>query len=956
MKNPPTIDPKLNGHRSAAREEQAVRTSVNEESCARKRAETVACAETAVRAPLNGMNGKSDLWSVAGTLLALQNRSPRLKRLPDGQTVPLSFAQERLWMLEQSEPGAPYYNVPLRWKIHGALQPATLERCLSRLVERHEVLRTSFPETDAGPRQRINEWQRRLERVDLSGLPSQLAQAEAVRQARQLTRAPFDLANGPLFRAALYQFAPQDFWLVIVVHQMVFDGASVRIFSLELAECYRAFCEGREPELPPLPIRYTDFSAWQRNCLRGDALAAAEEFWSAQFRKRYEPLRFTTDHPRRNSGITPGAKVPLLLPRELMDELRRLSLELGVTPFAALLGVFQAFLGRLTGQEDVLTLASIASRNQSELRDMIGLLANILPLRLDLSGAPSLAQVLERAGQTVSAALVHQSLPLGRILEKLPSSGTNGDVPVLQTLIIYHNAAFPQLEMPGVTFTPSLELGNGTTKFDFLLDVADAPQGLCGQLKYRSDLFEESTVLRFIEDWKGFIQWAVAHPRVSLSLYPLACAAVQKATQPETNPSHALQPAPPPEPLISAMRTINGHAAAVAPRTELERKLTGIWEETFDVRPIGIHDNFFGLGGHSLMAVKLIAAIEKETGQKLRLRTIFQEPTIARLAEALGGVEKTEPSSLVEIQPRGSKPPLFLVHGVGGGMFWGYSNLAHHLGEDQPVYAFKSRGMDGLDEFESIEEIAGQYVSDLRRFQPQGPYFLGGYCFGGNVAFEMARQLKAQNQDVALLFLMNCWPNNSSYTRLNLNPTFLAHAVSNFFFRLGHQIRWGMKQPRDFFKWRTAWVKKRFKSFFTGNLEDRLAVEDIVDLSSRPEHERKLWRDHVQAWLRYQPQPYDGRIVLFRTRGHPLVCSFDHRMGWGPFARAGVTVKICPGDHETLLEEENVPETARLLRAVLEESDRSDRPPAPRSAPATREREVFEMDAVVGSPTAWAGK
>ena len=860
-------------------------------------------------------------------------------------------------MLEQSEPGAPYYNVPLTWQIHGALEPATLEKSLCCLVQRHEVLRTSFPETESGPRQQINQWQPRLERVDLSGLrPPDEARAEALRQARQLTRAPFDLANGPLFRAALYTLGPQDFWLVLVVHQTVFDGASLRIFGVELGECYRAFCEGREPELAPLPIRYADFSVWQRKCLRGDTLAAAEAFWSAQFLKRYEPLRFTTDRPRRNSGITPGASVPLLLPRESMDELRRLSLELGVTPFAALLGVFQAFLGCITGQEDVLTLASIAARNQSELRDVIGLLANILPLRLDLSGAPSLAQVLERAGQAVSAALIHQTLPLSRILEKLPSSGTNVDVPVLQTLIIYNNAPFPRLELPGVSFKPSLELGNGTAKFDFLLDVADAPQGLCGQLKYRSDLFNETTVLRFIEDWKGFIQWAVQHPQLSLGSYPLASAVAQKKTQAEKTPFLALQPAPVPEPLVSALPQLNGHLAAAAPRTDLERKLTAIWEETFGVRPIGIHDNFFGLGGHSLMAVKLIAAIEKETGQKLRLRTIFHGPTIARLAEALGGGEKAERSSLVEIQPHGSKPPLFLVHGVGGGMFWGYSNLAQHLGKDQPVYAFKSRGMDGLEEFETIEEIAAQYVSDLRQFQPRGPYHLGGYCFGGNVAFEMARQLKAQNQEVALLFLMNCWPNNSSYTRLNLSPTFLAQAASNFFFRLGHQIRWGMKQPRDFFKWRTAWVRKRFKSLFTGNMQDRLAVEDIVDLSSRPEHERKLWRDHVSAWLRYQPQPYDGRIVLFRTRGHPLVCSFDHQMGWGPFARGGVTVKICPGDHETLLEVENVAETARQLGAVLDESARASRAPVVREAPSARECEVFEVDAVVGSPTAWAGK
>jgi thioesterase domain-containing protein len=366
-----------------------------------------------------------------------------------------------------------------------------------------------------------------------------------------------------------------------------------------------------------------------------------------------------------------------------------------------------------------------------------------------------------------------------------------------------------------------------------------------------------------------------------------------------------------------------GNSGGSRPRNELEQKLVRVWESTFDVRPIGIHDNFFGLGGHSLVAVKLLAAIENETGRKLRLSTIFQQPTIARLGRVMQeGQTAISASSIVEIQPQGGKPGIFLVHGVGGGMFWGYSNLARELGTEQPIYAFKSRGMDGLEEFTRIEDIAAHYVADLRKFQPQGPYRLGGYCFGGNVAYEMARQLRAQDQEVALLLLINCWPNNSSYTKLSWTPAFLCKAFWNFCIRLSHQIRSGAKQPRDFFKWRAAWALKRVRSFFAESASGRLSVDDVVDLSVRPEHERKLWRTHVQAWLQYQPQSYDGQITLFRTRGHPLVCSFDNQMGWGAYAAGGVSVKICPGDHETILEEENVPHTARELAAVLDELEK----------------------------------
>jgi thioesterase domain-containing protein len=276
-------------------------------------------------------------------------------------------------------------------------------------------------------------------------------------------------------------------------------------------------------------------------------------------------------------------------------------------------------------------------------------------------------------------------------------------------------------------------------------------------------------------------------------------------------------------------------------------------------------------------------------------------------------------SAIVEIQPKGTHPPLFLVHGVGGGMLWGYNNLARHLGADQPVYGFKSRGLEGFEEFKTIEAMAAQYTEELRKFQPQGPYHIGGYCFGGNVAYEMARQLKAQGQEVALLLLMNCWPNNSSYTRLTWTPKFFARFFWNLCWRLKNQIRQGAQHPRHYFKWRTAWLGKKIKALFSQKMEDKVAVEDIVDLSPQPEHERKLWRTHVQTWLRYQPQPYDGHIVLFRTRGHPLVCSFDHQMGWGNFASEGVTVKICRGDHESILEEKNVAYTAHQLKAVLGE-------------------------------------
>lgn len=279
-------------------------------------------------------------------------------------------------------------------------------------------------------------------------------------------------------------------------------------------------------------------------------------------------------------------------------------------------------------------------------------------------------------------------------------------------------------------------------------------------------------------------------------------------------------------------------------------------------------------------------------------------------------------SSIVEIQAEGSKAPLFLVHGVGGGMLWGYSNLARQL-QDQPIYAFRSRGTNGLEEFSTIEEIAAQYVNDLRLFQREGPYHIGGYCFGGNVAYEMARSLSSQGCEVAPLLLLNCWPNNSSYARYHWTPSFFVKFLWNFTIRLKHQIRQSARRPSDYFRWRTAWVCQKAKTLVAHTLGEDIAINDIIGVSPEREQVRRLWRTHVHAWAQYQPQRYAGDIVLFRTPGHPLVCSFDPQMGWGDFVSGNITVKTCRGDHASILEEENVAFTACQVKAALDEIQKS---------------------------------
>jgi amino acid adenylation domain-containing protein len=373
-----------------------------------------------------------------------------------------------------------------------------------------------------------------------------------------------------------------------------------------------------------------------------------------------------------------------------------------------------------------------------------------------------------------------------------------------------------------------------------------------------------------------------------------------------------------------------GRPPPVAPRSPIEQALATIWENILHVSPVGVHDSFFELGGHSMAGVRLFAQIEREFGRRLPLASLFESPTIAQLAARLAApANNLTCSSLVALQPHGTRPPIFFVHGAGGGNLWTYTNLVPHLGPDQPVYALESRGMRGLEEFKRIEDMAAHYLREIQTVQPHGPYFLSGYCFGGNVAYEMARQLRDAGEEVALVALLDSAAANSSYQRLPWwRPDFHARFTAN----TAYWLLDFLAQPG-----RERWRYMRRKARQLGrHLVKRLRgrgreveVESVIDTSLFPEIELDLWKIHLRALADYHAAPYDGAVVLFRTRGHPFLCSFDPEFGWGPLARRGVTVVGLPGSHEQIFMEPHVRELSARFRAALEQAQNHSRATAP---------------------------
>ncbi len=372
-----------------------------------------------------------------------------------------------------------------------------------------------------------------------------------------------------------------------------------------------------------------------------------------------------------------------------------------------------------------------------------------------------------------------------------------------------------------------------------------------------------------------------------------------------------------PKPDFSRVAT---DAQFLAPRDEVEIRLAVIWQELLGVERVGATDHFFDLGGHSLLAVRLLARVEREFGRALPITTLFQNPTLEHFAKALRGARTDEPheaTALVPIQSRGNRPPLFLVHGAGGGMFWGYTNLARHLGDDQPVYAFRSRALDGLPELRSIEALADAYLASLRAFQPHGPYCLGGYCFGGNVAYEMARKLRAVGEEVAVLALMNALPPDSKYKRVKFSWRWFRRFAANVMYLLRWHCGRSHQQRRDFIKWQWHASVARLRRRFSRKNHQRISAADFVDLSACTPEERPAWDAHVEALFQHRTDNYDGPVWLFRSCGHQFWCSFDPAYGWREFARGELTICPVAGAHEQILEEPFVASLANELKRAL---------------------------------------
>lgn len=435
-----------------------------------------------------------------------------------GIGVPASFAQQRLWFLDQLEPGNPAYHIAMAMAIAGPLNVAILARSLGEILQRHEALRATFRPVDGQPVQVITPTLPiSLLVADLRDLPAEEQAAEVKRLIAEEAKRPFDLATGPLFRATLLKLRTGDqgieldiprlgtrnpeHMLLITMHHIISDNWSIGVFNRELATLYETFSNDRPSPLVELPIQYADFAAWQREWLQGEVLQAQFAYWKRQLGGDLPVLELPLDHPRSKTLAFWGDRHPFTLPQIVAKAIRALSRQEGVTLFMVLLAAFKVLLHRYTGQEDIMVGSVIANRNYAEVEDVIGFFVNTLVLRTDLSGDPTFRELLGRTREMCLEAYAHQDLPFEYVVKELQPKRDTTSNPLFQVMFTLQNAPMLAPELPSLS-TNLQEIYSGTAQFDLSLEMWETPQGLAGYFEYNIDLFDTSTIARMAEHFQ----------------------------------------------------------------------------------------------------------------------------------------------------------------------------------------------------------------------------------------------------------------------------------------------------------------------------------------------------------------------------------------------------------------------------------------------------------------------
>ena len=788
---------------------------------------------------------------------------------PAGAELQLSFGQERIWQLARRTGPSSTYNMHTAFRLRGPLDLARLEMAIRDVVNRHGALRITFEPEDGHPvpgsTDDFNLGVTDLSPIDVGG---------ALSRVGDWAEEPMDLAVGPLFAAHLWILGPNEYIFSMRAHHLVCDGWSLGIIESQLSTAYAA------GEVQSASLEYADFVAWERS--REPILRAGLEPWRAII-DGASPLQL----PGGRDGS--GGELRFELSADASAATESLADRFRSSPFTVLLAAFSIALSRLTGKQDLVICTPVAGRSDPALEGIVGYFNDIVPIRVRLEDGLSLGTVLERMRESVLQSM-EGPVPFQWIAAQARGAA------LTRGLFALNDVPRTGLALAGMSVEP-LAVAGGSSDFEL------------GWFMRHED-----------GRYRGTVRHKAATNGPIADLIDRFIAAVDKITgDPEAKISGF------PAPTAPGRRSDPEYGAVSLSTSLVESRVHRIWERLFG-RSLAADDDFFDLGGESLLAAELIAEVEKEFGlERMPLSALFQAPTVARFARLLEGEGQEDRwESLVPIKPTGDRPPLFFVHAHGGNVI-GYADLARNLSPHQPLYGLQSpRGDLGV---RRLEDMAKTYIDEIRTVQSAGPYLLGGWCLGGDVAFEMAQQLRRSGAEVALVLMVdNPRPEHiSSYS-----PSTLGRLVSRLTTRL--EMEWSnlAEVPRHergvFLKHRIVRFARLVFAAAERSVTRRNGALPFGLRHSQLFRQEQVASVHQKAYATYEPEPYDGVVALFRAERQPRGRATDTALGWSPYVSGKLIRQVLPGHRIGLLSEPRIKEGARIIEGVIAQALAEDEP------------------------------
>lgn len=814
---------------------------------------------------------------------------------------PTTAAQQRFWFQELTSPGDIELNIAVRWEIRGKFSASDIEKAVQIVVARHEMLRTRFVETDGELWQEVvDNVGFRLGVVDLRAVAPDEHEARVAAMSRELAGRPFDLTQPCLLRMSLAQLAPDRAEILIAAHHIAFDGFSIGVLGQEIGQIVQAFAEDRKPDLPDLPLQYGDFALWEKELEASGALEADGVFWDEKLKNaRYFELE--TDFPRPAKRTTTGKTLVTPFPADFDRRMTEFNKSAGISYFTLGAAALGAALHVSTGKTDILFAAPVAGRTDIETEKLIGVFINTLAIRMPAQSDSTLMDHIFRVQDVVKDSLLHQAYPFNSIVQRLRWPRDTSRTP-LASLNLNMQRVFLEERKYGAFEMVSVPSHMPGVFYDMNIQIIGRNSGWKLMIDYNDSLFRAETVAQFSDLLLLTFEQILSDPSQKISSLPFERGATPPA--PVT-----LDAAPEPR----SQKSVPLH-------NEIEGVLQQIWADILGIAVPDARGDFFELGGHSLVALRMLARVQERFGYRVPLGVFLSDPSLKAVAQTIAdglntSAQQAEPAparpaiwDVLTLRPAHDESPLivtmnqpFLYHAMANHIADGLEFINLYIPDAESVTALE------VMEFDALAQTA---VQVLQARYPGRQMVLMGHCVDGLMALRMAQYLSQDSETVLAVAMIDAW-HPDRFARMTRSDRFRARWV-NRGRRWSHNI---VQKLEGQISWKELLLRTRPGIWYLRRIG---AAEQESDASRS-----QIAVNHhlVVASRRAEFAPYNGDVVLFRTRAHSDA-ALAQMFGWTGVLAADTPVYSLPGWHEDALLTTGIDRISKVLEAKINRHSR----------------------------------